>query len=60
MQPTLPLAALFLSLTQQTVDAARQEQRDGDKNQPQKQLIFIAVTLFLPRGVYGLLRKGEK
>jgi urea transport system permease protein len=22
-------------------------------------LIFIAVTLFLPRGVYGLLRKGE-
>ena len=23
-------------------------------------LIFIAVTLFLPRGVYGLLRKGEK
>lgn len=23
-------------------------------------LIFIAVTLFLPRGVYGLFRKGEK
>jgi hypothetical protein len=22
-------------------------------------LIFIAVTLFLPRGVYGLFRKGE-
>ena len=23
-------------------------------------LIFIAVTLFLPRGVYGLFRKGDK
>ena len=23
-------------------------------------LIFIAVTLFLPRGVFGLFRKGEK